>query len=517
MTDACARRGKTRLGVASLAGGLGAGMGSLLVVVGACSSDAVRNGNAPATDAAPDGDMDVTIPSSDAATGAPLAPYRSGSRLRAEVLRAGDVVRFEQFFDTERNELCSFWETIPGEYRCLPNWSVAKYADSTCGTPAVAHLSSCSSDLKYAVVTAPPTDCAVQNRVPAIYPVGDVAEGETYQKHVDGQCTQEPRPEGTVRRTLGPAIPLTAFVKATSAPTNVSADLAVERFIGEDGSELTRERLIDRTRDARCESWVVGAPNATITVCIPDPPIYAFEDTSRWANASCSEPAARAFAPAGCLSKSVVVRRTPIDAGACGPHVAVTLHERGDVLTTLYEGDGCSAAAPPLDALFFAVGQELPASAFPTIDETLFGTGRLRLMAYAKAGVALGTSSFYDMNTEGPCVPASFTDGKLRCLPRTARASAPKDRFKDPACLEPIYLEGPCHPATMILDGMPGCGNPGYDLNVRPLGAPFELATYYVKSETTCDPITNDGLVAYDVLAPVPASERLVEVTRVRE
>jgi hypothetical protein len=507
------RRGWTRFGLASFVGALGIGMGSV-VVVGACSSDPA--GNTPA-DGGPNGEADVSAHTSDAPTGTPLDSYRSGHRLRAEVLRAGDAVRFEQFFDTKRNEPCSFWETIPGEYRCLPSWTIAKYADSTCGTPAVAHLSSCAPDLEYAAVTVAPTDCTVQHRVSAIHPVGDVAEGGTYEKLVDGQCTQVIPSEGMVRRILGPEIPLTEFVKATSAAANVTTDLAVERLLGEDGSELTRDRIIDRTRDAGCGTWVVGAPGATSIACIPGGPVHAFEESGPWANASCSTLAARAFAPTGCLPGTVVVRHTEIDGGACGPQLMRTIHERGAALPTLYEGAECTLASPPPGIDFFAVGPELPVSVFPAIDETLFGTGRLRVMAYAKAGVELGTSSFYDTSSRTDCVPAPFTDNKLRCVPHDARHYVLKDRFKDPSCLQPIHLESPCHPATLLVDGTSGCGGAGFDVNVFPLGAPFELASYYVKSATSCDPIANDGLVANDVLAPVPASQRLIEVARVRE
>lgn len=518
MFDVGARRGWARLGLASFTGVLGVGIG-FSVIVGACSSDTVSGavGDA-AADGRPSGDTDVSAPPSDASTGAaPLVAYRSGGRLRAEVLRAGDAVRFEQFFDTKRNESCSFWETSPGEYRCLPLWTVAKYADGTCGTPAVAHLSSCTPDIGYAAVTVAPTGCTAQRRVAAIHPIGDVADGATYEKLADGQCTQVISSEEATRRVLGPEVPLTEFVKATSVPVNVTAELAVERLFGEDGSELTRDRIIDRSRDAGCGTWVVGAPGATSIACVPNPPFYAFEESGPWANASCSALAARTFAPAGCSPGAVVVRQSEIDGGACGPRRMSTLHERGAALTTHYEGAECSASSQPPDVDFFAVGPELPASMFPAIDETLFGAGRVRVMAYAKAGVELGTSSFYDTMTMRPCVPAPFADKKVRCVPHGARHNVFKDRFKDPSCLQRIYLDNPCDRVTMLIDGNPGCGGAGFDVNVLPLGAPFELATYYVKSATTCDPIANDGLVAYDVLPPVPASEHLVEVVRVRE
>ena len=173
-----------------------------------------------------------------------------------------------------------------------------------------------------------------------------------------------------------------------------------------------------------------------------------------------------------------------------------TLHERGAALTTHYEGAECSASSQPPDVDFFAVGPELPASMFPAIDETLFGAGRVRVMAYAKAGVELGTSSFYDTKTTSPCVPAPFADKKLRCVPHVARHNVLKDRFKDPSCLQPIYLESLCDRVTMLVDGNPGCGGAGFDVNVLPLGVPFELTTYYVKSAATCDPIANDGLAS---------------------
>ena len=301
MFDVGARRGWARLGLASFAGVLGVGLG-FGVVVGACSSDAVPEvvGDA-SVDGSPSGDTDVSAPPSDASTGAaPFGSYRSGGRLRAEVLRAGDAVRFEQFFDTKRNESCSFWETNPGEYRCLPLWTVAKYTDGTCGTPAVAHLSSCTPDIKYAVVTVAPTGCTAQRAVAAIHPVGDVADGATYERLVDGQCTQAIPSEGMTRRTLGPEIPLTEFVKATNAPANVTADLAASSVCSAK-TAASSPAIASSTAAATLGADMGGRrPGATSIACIPNPPFYAFEKSGPWANASCTALAARTFGLADC-------------------------------------------------------------------------------------------------------------------------------------------------------------------------------------------------------------------------
>ncbi len=499
------RRGWTRFGLTSFGAGA-------VVVVGACSSAPVEH---PPGDGGPSSDTNVSTPERDATASAPFAPYRTGRRLRAEVLRSGDAARFEQFFDTERNELCSFWETSPGEYRCLPTWAVAKYAERECGTPAIAHIWSCSGHIKYAVVTEAPTGCGVQRRVTAIYPVGDVAPaGASYELN-EGRCTEAAPPDGFARRTLGPAIPLTEFVKATSAPANVAEDLAVERLVGEDGSELSRDLLIDRIRGGRCEILRVGGLGASSIACIPAHPARMIAGEGPWADAECSAPAALGAAPEGCAPGQVVVRQEQTT-GACGVESVSTLAERGEALSTIYSGPECSGGAPGPDAHIFAVGPELPASAFPAIDEMFFGTGPLRTKAFAKAGVAVGRSTFYDTSSESACMPAAFADGKLRCVPDGARRYTFRDHFKDPLCSQPIHVGGPCDTATMLLDGAYGCGEDAHDVNIFPLGAPFELTTYYVKG-ATCEPITSSGIVAYDVLPPVPASERLAEITRVRE
>lgn len=505
------RRSSKRLGFASLASALNVGF----VLLGACSSDAVEQAT---SDAGPSDDANVTTDGgpSDASTHGSIATYRSGSRLLAEILRAGDAVRFERFFDTKRNETCTFMETADGEYRCLPTWTAAKYADSSCGKPTVAHLSTCGADTRYAVATVGSTGCARQFRPSAIYPIGDVSEGETYDKLVDGRCEPRPPAEET-RRVLGPEIPFTEFVKATVVTANVTEDLAVERLVAEDGSELTLDRQIDRTRDAKCSIWRVGAPDAESIACLPKV-AYAFEKMAPWANASCTEPAAQSFTPEGCPAGEVIARESLIgEDDLCGPYRRLTVHERGAELATIYEGAECTSAKPWPDTRFFSVGPELPVASFPAIEETLFGEGRLRVVAFAKAGIPLGTSDFLDTGSKSRCAAASFTDGKLYCVPRETRPSSPTQFFKDPSCLQPVYVDGPCHPVTVLIDGDPTCDGAGHDTTVTPLGAPFELATYYMKSET-CEPIVNDaGLVAYDILAPVPVGELLVEITRVRE
>lgn len=495
-----------------------------LVAVDACSSD--DHAGSDPTDAAPSDDAGVasdahTLDAPPDGPSGSTAFHRSGSRLRAEVVRAGDAVRFERFFDTQRNETCTFQETSPGEVRCLPVAVTAGYADATCGSPSIAVLHSCTKDSKYASMADSTSDCDARYLVPKIFLVGAaIADGDSYMKEGGETCALVPRSpgDGSTRHALGPAIPLAEFVKATISRVSVSADLAVERFVGEDGSELTRGVLVDRTRDAGCGVAVFGPPNARASACIPDKAAHADDASGRWANASCTEPAAFGASTPGCVSEGVVLRHSRVDAGAgCTPGFMITLFERGAPLATSYEGAACTPVTTPPPFGTFAIGAALSPAAFPGVDEPLFGTGRVRTRAFAKSSVQLTNGALYDVTAQSYCAASPFSDGKLYCVAGDVRPYGFKDRFKDQGCTQPVYLAEGCSPSTTLVEATYGCEGTSYDANVLPLGAPFELSTYYEKS-ATCDPKPNDqGALAYDVLPPVPAAGRLPEVTRVRE
>ena len=503
-----------RYGLVLLGGLLG------VAVAAACSSDdPVQSGPA---DAGPD-EASVTTPDGpvDAASGS-LTFWRSGSRLRAEVVRAGDAARFERFFDTERNEACSFAQTSPGEFRCLPSSMNVAYAEPTCESPSIAIVQSCTRTIKYATTATTITaGCDSHYLVQKVFTVGPaIGEGDTYDT-ANGTCAivQRSPGGGSERHALGPEVPLTEFVKATIAQARVSSDLSVERLVGEDGSELTRESaLFDHTRDAGCGVMMVGPTNAKVGACIPERPAHADTENDRFANASCTEPAARGVSRPDCAAGGVAVLHSRFDAGGgCNPGFMSALHERGAPLATWYEGPSCTPATTEPGSAMFALGPELSPSLFPAVDEQLFGTARIGLRALAKNGVQLTNGALYDVTAKSHCAASTFSDGKLYCLAGDVVPYGFRDRFKDPACTQPVFLPDPCSPATALVEVIEyGCQGNLYDANLLALGPPFELPTYYEKS-ATCDAKTNETGLAQDVLAPVPAAERLFELSRVRE
>ena len=492
-----------------------------VAVAAACSSEDPSQ-TSPA-DAGPSGEGSVTT-DGPVDTPSSLTFWRSGSRLRAEVLRAGDATMFERFFDTHRNEACSFQATAPGEYHCLPSAMNVAYAEPTCETPAVAIVRSCTKTTKYATTAATITaECDSHYLVQKVFTVGpSIAEGDTWDTVVTGTCALVERsPEdGSVRHALGPEVPLTEFVKATISRVSLSSDISVRRLVGEDGSELTLGALFDHTRDAGCGVVFVGPPNASVGACIPERFAHADTESNRFANASCTEAAAYAVYPPGCTSTSdgVAVLHSRVDAGAgCRPSSMRTIHERGGPLTTWYEGPSCTPVATEPGAAMFALGPELAPSVFPAIDEQVFGTARVGLRAFAQAGVRLTNGSLYDVTAKRHCAPSMFSDGKLYCLAGDVVPYGFKDRYKDPACTQPIYLSERCSPARALVEVLEyGCTGNVYDAKLLPLSPPFELPTYYEKT-ATCDAKTNDIGLAHDVLAPVPAAGQLFELSRARE
>ncbi len=492
-----------------------------VALAAACSSD--DPARISLADAGPNDAGIATTPDApvDAATRSP-ASWRSGSRLRAEVVRAGDAARFDRFFDTHRNEVCSFQATSPGEYHCLPSAMNVAYAEATCETPTMAIVRTCTKAIEYATTSATITaGCDSHHLVRKVFAVGPaIGEGDTYDTVVTGTCALVERsPEdGSVRHALGPEVPLTEFVKATSSRVSVSPDLSVERLVGEDGSELSREAFFDHTRDAGCTVAIVGPPNARSGACIPERAAHADTENDTFANASCTEAAARGVSQPGCAADGVALLHSRVDAGGgCRAAFVSAIHERGALLATLYEGPSCTPVAAEPGAAMFALGPELSPSVFPAIDEQVFGTARVGLRALANSGVRLTNGTLYDSTAKSYCVPSMFSDGKLYCLPSNVVTYGFKDRYKDPACTQPIYLSVRCSPATALVEVVDyGCTGNLYDANVLPLSPPFELPTYYEKT-ATCDAKTNDIGLAHDVLAPAPAATQLFELSRARE
>lgn len=171
----------------------------------------------------PDG---PTSPGSDAPGGGsgsgsdPLADYRSGTRIKMQVLTTPDGAKqFQGWFDTQRNEPCGFQLAYDGVTRCLPTFPFVafaaagangSYVDASCTQPAV-EAALCST-VTYILVLQSSTCPSVG---PRVFPATQITA--RFVKN-GAPCTATPIPTGSiVFGVSGPEIPPSSFQSATLA------------------------------------------------------------------------------------------------------------------------------------------------------------------------------------------------------------------------------------------------------------------------------------------------------------
>jgi hypothetical protein len=171
----------------------------------------------------PDG---PTSPGSDAPGGGsgsgsdPLADYRSGTRIKMQVLTTPDGAKqFNGWFDTQRNESCAFQLASDGVTRCLPGTlSFSIFTDSTCTVRGAEALSSLACAVAY--VAAPPvftSACPIAVQFGAIFSAIQVNPTPTTVFTKSGtSCVATTVAAGLVVFVAGgPEIPPSSFQSAT--------------------------------------------------------------------------------------------------------------------------------------------------------------------------------------------------------------------------------------------------------------------------------------------------------------
>jgi hypothetical protein len=450
-------------------------------------------------------DASATDSAADADAG-DVPAYRSGSRLRAQLVKADGVALFVGWHDKGPNDVdCSFELADDGRTRCLPGGpDVASlgsyYADAGCTIPAVTATAGCSAP-RFAVSQASGMCATTVWSLGAGMPVPAV-----YQKDPGGSCSSvDSLPPGTVYPISTP-IPAAQFVAAASMRRSRGPDLAVEWLQGDDGS-LQASSLFDTKRGASC-----GQSSQFPGRCVPDGLAFIIGD---YADPSCSVPAAWAEPPTACVPAPTAV----IDEGSPGNPVGCvppppTLSELGPMITsTIYGNNGGGMACAPAaigNAEAFAVGAPIPPAALPALVPRDDGAGRIRLRTLTSSdGESLFATTLFDSQRREECAPAYGADGTLRCIPYQDYPYLGTSYYADAACTVPLEqtMSG-CAPPAFVYTSAPSSNvcSPYYAAAVYQVGARQSLSTiYYSTGNGTCMQQSASGFDYY-LATPVPPS-----------
>jgi hypothetical protein len=143
-----------------------------------------------------------------------------GSRLKAQYLLGADGSKAYVpgvWFDTMRNETCSFFPAADGSMRCLPEGTqVEVFSDAACTVPLVMMPGGCPAPT-YGLTTDT-SMCTQTAGAMHVLPVGPTMTPATMYVNSGTQCLSAGSPTvGYTFYSLGAEIPATSFVAATTA------------------------------------------------------------------------------------------------------------------------------------------------------------------------------------------------------------------------------------------------------------------------------------------------------------
>lgn len=118
------------------------------------------------------------------------------------------------WFDSQRNEDCSFAQAADGKLRCMPNGQAATlYGDASCMTAIVMTPTGCTAPT-YAIGNDT-TSCGTGGA--HVYKLGGAASPTTVYAKAQGQCfSAGPAAMGFNFFSVGAEIPASSFVSATA-------------------------------------------------------------------------------------------------------------------------------------------------------------------------------------------------------------------------------------------------------------------------------------------------------------
>jgi hypothetical protein len=364
----------------------------------------------------------------------------SGTRLRAKVIEGGGAREVVGFFDTARNEDCTFREVGEGRWACLPistsGGLFGTFADAACTVP-IGSAASCGGTAKYVaqLESRPrPDGCGTTQSIGSLRAV--LRPATTAYVQTGNGCTLQGTgslPAGAVE--LGPEIALDQFVSATETTTK-NGDLGERLATAIDGARQHLGYYVT-TLNADCTFQVMADGT---TRCVPG----TVGSQLFYSDASCATPAAtysfgsgRCSSPAGRLVRDA----NPDSCGAARAIYTVAEDASGDSVGGTYYGRSGGSSNSTCTALpqsssgssnLRAITDVTPS--LPKVSRVGSGGGRLVPAFVATSSTGALTRGWHDNEKNLDCVFGKASDGKLRCLP-----TAPKGIlfYTDGACSSP--------------------------------------------------------------------------------
>ncbi len=365
---------------------------------------------------------------------APETIYRSGSRLRARILDAGEgAVRFVGWTDDKLHEACAFHRADDGKVRCVPEISQGAsiaYLDAACTQPV--GVRKCGSQASFLAVKSQEEACNPDDTPYSVYRMGaSVAAAPTFSK-LGNTCLPDGPAGPGVELLAVSQVPAATFASALVTEETRAGGLMVRVLRGEDGS---RETVAMRDADRHVDCGAQMDPNGQLR-CAPE--ATAIGSGSFFEDASCTVPLlADISSKPGCPAPLFAASSS---GDACGDGGgAIEVGKKVSTADVYQSAAGaCSQVAflPP-DWAFYETGAAVEASSLPKLGEQQLGKGRVRVPVYAGTDKRLLVQGrgFIDTERDQPCVVRPFADGELRCVPEDVERF---DLYADDACTEPL-------------------------------------------------------------------------------
>ncbi len=339
----------------------------------------------------------------------------SGARLRARFVEAHGSRVHVGFFDTARNEDCTF-ARVGGVLRCIPSavsvsFLGGQFEDAGCTVP-VAQLPECAAGARYVAVEEPSVgECA--RRDPAFRPV--LGRATAPFQGTPGSCTPSPIAAGaSVVLALGDVVPWTAFVSAEEAL--VTKDGLTEKIaVATDGARQTVGWQVEAWQaDCHFRSLEDGTLR-----CVPD---EAETHPLGYTDASCTR-AEYVTLPRGRCAKTDPRFVLEGARTRCARAVHAVEEWTPDTPAQLYAdsgGSSCFLTSTP-DAQSRRRIEDVTAS-LPALPRSAEGTSRLVPALVADGSGDALVPGFHDRDKGVDCSFARAADGTLRCLPAAPEA-----------------------------------------------------------------------------------------------
>lgn len=365
--------------------------------------------------------------------------YRSGSRLRARVLDAGQgAAQFVGFHDNGLDADCELSLAEDGEQRCLPLRDHAQgqiyYLDDKCTepvfrafwdslAPADIHARSSCADAVGSFVRedAGPDDACNEAGRERVYRVGQRRKAATI--YVADRLGCEPAGADECLHEVAPLAP-DAFVRGRIHTAPEDNDLASDWVAYGDGARAVLA-MRDAARDVVCTAF--GTPDGDRCLPVDQADSFGLD----FVEAQCrGKHVAVDSSRAPCMRARVAMSWKRM---ACATY-ELTPHELGPPVEKLFVRSerACMEREPYWFEWMYELGPQLDLASLPELRRVRAGSGRLALQYYSTAagtplqyaapenatsGQPAAITTFYDRELDASCELEPFTDGARRCVP----------------------------------------------------------------------------------------------------